>query len=312
VYDGKFRKISVRVDRPDVIVHTRSGYFALPQLRSGQQLFAYEMPLLKALNTSPLAQDVAFRAAAERFNEHGPKIEYMITLEAPLSGLTFTQQADHKTAAVDAALLAVLKDSKDEIVEKFSKDFAVQVALDKLEAYKAGNLVQTFRTELSPGLYTLESVVMDRNAGKIGAKKSAVTVPEPSDKLAMSDIVVVRRTDAMNDNQILDAFYFPGGKVVPTLTDTLKGGPGNVLPFYFAIYPDRQAKDAPKLTMSFFKEGQYLGSAEAPLPQPQQDGRIPYIANLPADKFTPGDYEIRIGVVQGSAKVEEDLAIRVE
>src|SRR5215469_13279560 len=44
VYDGKFRKISVRVDRPDVIVHSRSGYFALPQIKGGQQLYAYEMP----------------------------------------------------------------------------------------------------------------------------------------------------------------------------------------------------------------------------------------------------------------------------
>src|SRR5436190_13932987 len=47
--DGKFRKISVRVDRPDIIVHTRSGYFALPQLKAAQQLAAYEMPLLNAL-----------------------------------------------------------------------------------------------------------------------------------------------------------------------------------------------------------------------------------------------------------------------
>jgi len=42
-YDGKFRKISVRVDRPDVIAHTSSGYFALPQLKRGQQMLAYEL-----------------------------------------------------------------------------------------------------------------------------------------------------------------------------------------------------------------------------------------------------------------------------
>src|SRR2546429_5317563 len=52
------------------------------------------------------------------------------------------------------------------------------------------------------------------------SKKSTVTVPEPSTKLSVSDVVVVRRTDALKDNQILDAFYFPGGKVVPTLTRT--------------------------------------------------------------------------------------------
>lgn len=312
VYDGKFRKITIRVDRPDVVVHSRSGYFALPQIKGGQQLYAYEMPLLNAMNAPAAPHDVDFQVGAERFNDRGPKVEYMVTLEAPLKGLTFTPQPDQKTSAVDAALLAVLKNSSGDIVEKFSKDFAVQVATDKVNAYKEGNLVQTFRTEVPPGAYTLEAVVMDRNDNKTGVQKTPVTVPAPSSKLSMSDVVIVRRTEAVKDNQMLDAFYLPGGKVVPTLTHTLKGGPGNVLPFYFSVYPDPAVKDAPKLTMSFYKEGQYLGAAEAPLPEAQKDGRIPYIANLPADKFTPGSYEIRIGVTQGALKAEEKVAFHVD
>jgi len=312
LYDGKFRKISVRVDRPDVVAHTSSGYFALPQLKPGQQINAYEMPLLNSLNASTIPSELAFQVAAERFNDHGAKVEYMLTLEAPLKEMVFAPQQDQKTSTIDAALLAVLKNSNGEIVEKFSKDFAVQVALDKVDAYKEGNLVQTFRTELSPGSYSLEAALMDRNGKKIGVKKSTLTVVQPSDNLSMSDIVVERRTDVLKDNQISDAFYFPGGKVVPTLAHTLKGGPGNILPFYFAVFPDHTVKDAPKLTMAFYKDGQYLGAAEAPLPAPQKDGRIPYIANLPADKFTPGAYEIHMGVTQGSLKVERMVAFQVE
>jgi VWFA-related protein len=311
-YDGSFRKISVRVDRPNVVVHTRSGYFALPQLKGGQQLNAYEMPLLNALNATPAATEVAFRAAAERFNDHGPKVEYMITLEAPLSGLSFTPQPDKKTASVDAALLAVLKDSSGEIVEKFNKNFAVQVDINKVDAYKSGNLLQTFRTELAPGTYRLEAVVMDRNANRLGVSKSVVSAPQPSTKLTVSNVVVVRRTDPVKDGQMTDAFYFPGGKVVPSLTDTLKGGPGNVLPFYFAVYPDRSVQAAPTLTMGFYKDGQYLGAAQSPLPEVQKDGRIPFIANLPADKFAPGAYEIHIDVAQGASKAEEKVAFKVE
>jgi hypothetical protein len=312
LYDGKFRKISVRVDRPDVIVHTRSGYFAMPQLKGGQQLNAYELPLLNVLDAAHPPEDVIFQVAAERFNDRGPKVEYMLTLEAPLKEMTFAAQSDLKNTALDAGLLVVLRNASDEIVEKYSKDFAVQVPLDKLDAYKAGNLVQTFRTELTPGTYSLEAVVMDRKGNKIGAKKATVTVPPPSAKLSMSDVVVVRRTDALKDNNATsDAFYFPGGKVVPTLNSALKGGPGNILPFYFAVYPDRTVKDPPTLTMAFYKEGQYLGAAQAPLPEAQPDGRIPYIANLPADKFTPGAYEIHIGVIQGSSKVEEKIRFQV-
>ena len=152
---------------------------------------------------------------------------------------------------------------------------------------------------------------MDRNANKIGVQRQALKVPEPTSKLSMSSVVIIRRTEKVDGDQVLNAFYFPGGKVVPTLTHTLKGGQGNVLPFYFTVYPDPSITDAPKLVMNFYKEGQYLGAAEAPLPPAQKDGRIPYIADLPADKFTPGSYEIRLNIVQGDAKAEEKVSFQV-
>ena len=310
--DGKFRRISVKVDRPGIEVHTRSGYFALPQASGGQQLYAFEVPLMNAINAQQAPSDVPFRTAAARFNERGPKIEYMLTLEAPLKELTFTPQPDGKTAVVDAPLIAVVKSSSGEVVSKFSKDFAVQVPLKSVDEYKGGNLVQTFRTELAPGAYILESAIMDRNGKKMGVERSPFTVPDATEKLALSDVVVVRRTEAIKNTQILDPFYFAGGKIIPTLDDTLKGGAGNILPFYFAVYPDPAVKDPPKLTMAFYKDGQYLGSAGAPLPPAEHDGRIPYIANLPADKFTPGSYEIKVGVTQGASSVEQKVDFKVQ
>jgi len=310
-YDGKFRKISIRVDRPDVIAHTSSGYFALPQLKEGQQLYAYEMPLLNAINSPSIPSDIPFQLAAERFNDRGPKVEYMVTLEAPLKEMTFSPMPDQKNSAIDAGLLAVLRNSKGEIIEKFSKNVAVQVAVDKVSAYQEGNLVQTFRTELAPGTYGLEAAMMDRNGKRLGVKKTQLTVDAPSNRLSMSDVVVVRRADTLKDNQILDAFYFQGGKVVPTLAHTLKGGPGNILSFYFAVYPNRTITDSPKLTMQFYRDSQYLGPAEIPLPVPEKDGRIPFIASLPADKFTPGSYEIRVGVTQGGSAVERRISFQI-
>ena len=311
-YDGRFRKIAVKVDRADVQVHTRGGYYALPVLGGGQQLYSYEVPLLNAILSNPAPSDVVFRAAASRFNERDAKVEYMMTVEVPMQGLVFVPHPEKKTATVDASVVVVLRDEHGEIVDKLSKDLGVQVDLEKVEGYKAGNMVQTFHTSLKPGSYTMETAVMDRQGNKVGVKKSAFQVPEQSNKLSISDIVVVRRNDPLKDNQIQDAFYYEGGKITPTLTGTLKGGPGNVLPFYFAIYVDPGVKEAAKLTMSFYMGGTFLGSAEAPLPPPQKDGRIPYIANLPADKFLPGDYEIKVGVVQGDETAEGKIAFKVE
>jgi hypothetical protein len=311
-WDGKFRKLAVKVDRPDVQVRTRSGYYALPSLSGGQQLASYELPLLNALNAPKPVSDVPFHAAAERFSNRGPKVEYMVSVEAPLKGLRFEPHADKNSASINAGILAVVRDQRGEIVEKFSKDFAVQVALDKVDSYRQGNMVQTFHTELAPGDYMLEAAMMDRKGLKTGVTKSALHVPQPSNKLSISDVVIVRRADALKNNEILDAFYYEGGKVVPALSATLKGGPGSVLSFYFAVYRDAAEPGNPTLTMGFYKDGQYLGSADAALPQPQKDGRIPYIASLPGDKFVPGSYEIHVGVTQGEEKAEEKVAFRIE
>ena len=51
-FDGKFRKIEVKVTRPGVTVQSRSGYFALPP-GEGSALLPFEMPLLTALTVDP-------------------------------------------------------------------------------------------------------------------------------------------------------------------------------------------------------------------------------------------------------------------
>ncbi len=311
-YDGKYRKIAVKVDRPGIQVLSRNGYFALPVLSGGTQLVSFEMPLLTALNAQPAPSQLAFRAAAQRYNDRGPKVEYMLTVEAPMHDLVFAPHPESKTAAIDTSFLVLLKDEHGEVVDKFSKEFAVQVDAANVEGYKAGNLVQTFRAELKPGVYTMEAAVSDRNGDKASTKRVNINVPQPTSKLSLSDITVVRQAYPLKDNQILDAFYYEGGKIVPTLPDAMKGGPGNTLSFYFAVYPDKTVADAPKLTMTFFKDGQMLGSAGAPLPPPQKDGRIPYISTLPADKFVPGGYEILVGITQGQAKAEQKVAFKIE
>jgi len=86
-----------------------------------------------------------------------------------------------------------------------------------------------------------------------------------SNNLSMSDVVVVRRTDALKDIRFPPMLFISRpAKVVPTLAPHAQRAGLNILPFYFAVFPDHTVKDAPKLTMAFYKDGQYLGSGRKP------------------------------------------------
>ncbi len=62
-YDGKFRKIEVKLIRPGLKVQTRSGYYALPKL-AGAMIEPFELAALSALNARPLAAKRPYRASA--------------------------------------------------------------------------------------------------------------------------------------------------------------------------------------------------------------------------------------------------------
>jgi hypothetical protein len=65
--------------------------------------------------------------------------------------------------------------------------------------------------------------------------------------------------------------------------------------------------------MEFSRDGQVLGQGEAPLPGPDRNGRIPYIAEVPAAGWPAGQYEVRaVLMAGGKAAAEERLAFVIE
>ena len=304
-YDGKFRKIAVKVDRSDVTVQTRSGYFALPP--NENSVFVYELPLLHALNASTLPQTFPFRTAALRFRPENGKLEYGLVIEVPMKDVAFTEDKPNHRFRAHLSLLALFKDERGEIVERFSRDLPLSAAPDELEALRRGNFIQTYHVNLAPGPYTLDSVVMDREAGKLSAQRTAIKVQPPASALGISSLALIRRVErqAGSDDDPQDPFHFEGGRVVPTLDESLQASTTGDLSYYFVVYPQSSGADRPQLMMEFLKDGTPIGKASPELPAAGKDGRIPYIAGLPMANFSPGHYELRTTVKQGASITEE-------
>jgi VWFA-related protein len=312
-YDGKFRSISVKALRPDIVIQTRNGYFALPLL-DGSPLMPFELPLLGALSVKPLPREIEYRTQTMRFAAGPDGVQHLLLIEAPLSNLSFKTDAEQKTYNLHVSLMALIKNAEGRVVQKLSQDFPLEGPASRLEALKKGNLVFTRTFSLPPGRYTLETVAHDRGAGKLSARRSVLIVAASKPTVGMSSITVIKRIDPVDPNakDPDNPLRFAEGKIVPNLGEAIRPTPGAQLSFYFVVYPATGAAEKPGLTMDFLLDGEVIARATPELTPPDAQGRIPYIATAPMDKFKTGRYEIRVVVNQGSQAVEEHAFFTIE
>lgn len=310
-FDGKYRQLAVRMKREGLAAQSRAGYFALPP-EFRDVLFPWEVPILKALALAKLPRDVEFRSAAFRFGQQGSLMKGVTAVEVPLRNLEVKRDEQRKTFSLHFSVLGLIRDAQGQVVRKFQRDFPLVRELDKLENYRAGNFTFSEPFELAPGRYTLESAVMDWTSGKLGARRAAV-VAQPAQGATLSSLVLIRRVEpAAGPDDGANPLRFEKGRVVPELEGRIAAGPDAQIAIYCVI---RVPAGAPKpsLVMEFSRDGQVLGQGEAPLPDPGPDGRIPYIAQIPAGGWPPGQYEVRALLAQeGRTAGEERLSFVIE
>ena len=172
-YDGKFRRIEVKVARKGVSVQARSGYFALPP--GGSTLFPYEVPLLKVLSTRSEARDFEVRPRLA-FGETG---ESTIAIEVPLDGLPFALDAKKKTYRLGLSIMAVVKSPEGEVVERVSDDYPITGPTGALDEVRTKRAVLRRRLALPPGEYVLEGVALERESDRASVGRWRFSVPEP-------------------------------------------------------------------------------------------------------------------------------------
>ncbi|BDC49859.1 hypothetical protein F183_A21750 [Bryobacterales bacterium F-183] len=303
--DGSFRVIDVKLpNRGDVKIQARNGYFALPSL-SGKPVSPFEVPLLNALQAKPPRRDVDFRATVTPFRPG----HAVIVFDMPMKDLAFTPNTDNTAYRSHFSFLALIKDEQGQVVDKISRDLPVDEPSAKLEGFKQGRAIFTKPVKLPAGRYTLESAASDIEGGKIAARRVSVVVP-PRGPFALSGLTVIRRVDkAPAQPDADDPFVVMQNRIIPTLSDKI---PNKALSLYFVVYPMPDASDKPSALMEFYKDDIKLGEGPVDLPPALPDGRIPYIANIPADKFQPGLYEIRVIARQGAATDRQSIFVTME
>jgi VWFA-related protein len=313
-YDGKFRHIGVTVDRGDMTVQSRAGYFALPpdMLRTSG-LSAYEVPLLRALSDGLRNRALPFESAGMHFRGEGRLETCGFLIDMPMSGVTLREKRDKKVLTGGLAYVALVKDVRGVVVKKLQGEMPVELTPDQVLSFKQGRFTDMEYFDLPSGYYTIEAAVLDRETGQAGARRSAIFVPQPGEGLAMSSVALIRKWRPKESDAASDDPFVVGDKTVtPSLLPKINKSVSTSLPFYMIVYPDTHNAAKPEMFIEFSRDGQVKQVAPVAMDAPDASGRIQYVVNAPIDQFDPGTYAVRFVVRQGAEVAEENLSIHLE
>jgi VWFA-related protein len=306
--DGKFRKISVKVTRPDVTIQSRTGYFALPP-GEGSALLPYEMPLLTALAVEPPPHAFEYQAAALQFGESPEGRNHLLVFEVPLEQMTFEEDRKKKTYRLRFSLLALVRDAEGKVVERFSDDYPFEGPLEKIDNLRRGNLIFKRPFTLKPGKYTVDFVAQDRDSGRTSVEKSALFVP-PVAQCAISSVSVIRRIEeAGPDVPADDPLRLDKMRVIPNLDVPISKAQNKTLSVYVVVYAPPGTATPPKMSLEFMAGDRLVARAMPALGAPDASGRIPFVGTIPIDGVPPGDYSVRALVQQGNDVAESETPV---
>jgi VWFA-related protein len=306
-FDGRFRKIEVKTARADLEVESRTGYFALPDLKAGSPSLPFENGALAVLGASPLPRSFDFRASSFQFPGTGGGTQGSLVFEIPGSSLTATPKPERKTHVLHASLLSLVKDASGTVVDKYSVDAPYEVPDANLAGLQGSAVMYTHALSLPPGHYTVETAVLDREGRQASTKVIPFENPEPRKGVDLSSVMLVQRVEAASGQaDPADPLLFQGKRLVPLIVPTLSA---DAKPFvYFVVYPSKANPEKPTLEVEFTVGGQVVAKQTADLPAPDAAGTNPMIVKA---IMRPGQCELRITAVQGADRVAKSIKYTV-
>lgn len=313
-YDGRFRQIAVKVNRPNLDVQSRKGYFAVSTAMSSPVL-EFEAPAVAAITGGRASASFPLRVIGLSFPEAARPGLVPVLVQAPAAAFTYASDGDQKNYSTDFSVVVLVKDSSQQVVRKLSQHYQLSGPLDKAEAAKRGEILFYREAQLSPGKYTIQAAAYDAPSGKATVKSFEVEVPQAAESsLRLSSVVLLDRAERLPPGEQKNANPLHFGEVLlyPNLGEPIRKSANRPLAFFVTAYAAKAATEKPSLTIEILRGGEAVGRTSAGLPNPDAEGRIQYASALPLDSFQPGAYELRVTVKDSSSSVSRSTPFTIE
>ena len=185
----------------------------------------------------------------------------------------------------------------DDVLEKLSQRYQLQVPIDQPASAKTGEVLFYREPVLGAGVYTLETVVYDAVADKAAVRIATVDIGEAKpEALRVSSLVAVRRAEKVPEAQRVPGspLYVGEQLLTPSMGEPFSKTLTKELPFYFVVYPV-PGRCACSARIELLRNGKPLAEAPRELPTTGTT-RLQHVGNLPIADLPSGIYELRVTV----------------
>ena len=312
-YDGRFRQISVKVNRPSLDVQTRKGYYAVESV--GQlPVLDYEAPAIAAATRSSNSKSLPLMGSALSFPARNRPGLFLVVAQAPLSAFSFATNQDSKTFSTDFSVIALVRDKTNEVVQKLSQHYSLSGSLDTLDSAKKGDLLFYRETQLPAGSYTIDLIAYDGPTRKSSLRKTSLDIPTVDEtKPRLSSVAVLSRAERLRaEEQKLDQpFHFGELLVYPNLGEPVRKSVTQQLAYFFTAWPAKGSTASLQLTVEILQNGRTLGKTTGQLPTPDELGQIKHASSFALDQFKFGSYELKLTVNDGKNSVSQSTSFTI-
>ena len=240
--DGRYRKLTIKINRPGVKLEYRPGYYAPADFKhSGHE--DRERELDEQLASDLPATDMAVYMDALYFRLDENRFYVPVSLIVPGSQIPFVKGGDKDKATLDIV---------GSVIDEFKRPIGharetVKLNLDPTLQARQRNIQYTTSFDLPPGKYQMKFVVRENQTGRMGSFVADITLPDMrKSPLKMSSIVLASmRQPSKKQSPLVRG----GEEYVPNISHVFRQDQHLYLLYeIYAPAKEKPAADAPKGT----------------------------------------------------------------
>ena len=237
--DGRFRRITVKINRPGLKLDFRRGYYAPADFQHSTH-DDRERQLDEELASDLSTTDLPVYLSAAYFRISERKFYVPVSLVVPGSQIPFTRNNDQDKATLD--VLGIVTDTDKRPVGQIRD--TVKLSLNTSRLVQRKNVQYNNGFVLPPGQYHLKFVMRENQSGRLGSFETDLTVPDlKTAPVKMSSIVLASQLQQNTKKKSENPLIRDGSEVIPSVTHVFSAD--QHLYFYYEVYdPTHSAAQA--------------------------------------------------------------------